>query len=79
MFMLHGPLAQQFKVGDRYFALFVPPFSNQPVRVHSWDSVYSNKLISQEGELAGIMGIVVVQDLGLPGARDRQLYLLYSQ
>lgn len=36
-------------------------------------------LISQQGKLAGIVGIIVIQDLGLPGACDRELCLLHSQ
>lgn len=36
-------------------------------------------LISQEGKLAGIVGIVVIQDLGLPGACDGELCLLHGQ
>lgn len=36
-------------------------------------------LISQQGKLAGIVGIIVIQDLGLPGACDRKLCLLHSQ
>lgn len=36
-------------------------------------------LISQEGKLAGIVGFVVIQDLGLSGACDRELRLPHSQ
>lgn len=36
-------------------------------------------LISQEGKLAGIMGVIVIQDLGLSGTCDRKLCLLHSQ
>lgn len=36
-------------------------------------------LISQEGKLAGIVGFVVIQDLGLSGACDRELCLPHSQ
>lgn len=36
-------------------------------------------LISQQGKLAGIVCVVVIQDLGLPGACDRELHLLHTQ
>lgn len=36
-------------------------------------------LIGQERQLAPVVALVVVQDLGLPGAGDGQLRLLHSQ
>lgn len=49
-FLMFGPLAQQFKVGDGDFALFVPPLSNQPIRVHSWYGVYGYELEKQKAK-----------------------------
>lgn len=44
-----------------------------------WDDSEFSYLIGQQGELAGIVGVIVIQDLGLSSACDRELRLLHSQ
>lgn len=45
-------LAQKLQVSDGDFALLVPSFSNQPVRVHSWDGVDGDQLQEDRGRVS---------------------------
>ena len=49
------------------------------IDVSVWDDSEFSYLIGQQGELAGIVGVIVIQDLGLSSACDRELRLLHSQ
>lgn len=44
IFLLHGPLTQQFQVRDGDLSLLVTALSHQPIRVHSRDGVDGDQL-----------------------------------
>lgn len=74
---------ETFNIHYTYATQLVWSESLHPTQVYSMSTTKQFKvllyLIGQKGKFASIVGIIVIQDLGLSGACDRQLHLLHSQ